>query len=285
MIRTISVPLVHDRLWLDSDVVYAQAAGWCGYSTANLRMAVIHHDSPDDTAPLPCLLWVCGGSWLGVDPAAFLPELIPLARRGYVLASAEYQNSSAAVFPAQVQQLKEAIRYLRAHAGRYRIDPERIGIIGESSGGHRAAMVGATNGRAEFEAGGNLDQSSAVGAVCAWYTPVDLGSLTELKDPVDRFLGCDTAACPEKAAAADPRTYLTPESPPFLLLHGTEDTLVPPSCSEKLYEALQARGVPADYYRIQGADHADYPFFQPQVMDLVAGFFDRYLKPEPTGGL
>lgn len=278
MIQTIEVPIERDRLWMDANVVYAQAPGWCGYVTANLKMTVIYHDDGVNQKRLPCLIWICGGGWKWMNVESYLPNLIDLCNSGYVLVSAEYQCSNDAAFPAQVRQLKEAVRYLRAHAEKYRIDPDRIGVIGESSGGYLASFLGVTCGLREFEEGGNPNQSSAVQAVCSWYTPVKLAELTDLRDLVNRFLDCDIAERPELAKKADPLTYINAGTPPFLLLHGTADTLVPIRCTEALHDALEAHGVPVEYYRIKGANHADYPFFQPTVMKLMVAFFDRYFK-------
>ena len=281
MIQNIDVPIQRDRLWMDENVVYAQVPGWCDRVTDNLRMTVIYHDSGKKDVKLPCLLWICGGGWKWMDVQSYLPNLMDLVNRGYVLVSAEYQCSSFATFPAPLKQLKEAVRYIRAHAARYGIDPAEIGVIGESSGGHLASLIGTTGDRKEFQEGSCLDQSDQVQAVCSWYTPVALDTkmeVPELQDLVDRFLGTSAAGKAAAAESADPRTYIDTKTPPFLLLHGTADTLVPIECSELLYNALREKGVPVDYYRINGADHADYPFFQPKVMAIIGEFFDSCLK-------
>ncbi len=287
MIRNITVPIERDRLWMDENVVYDQVPGWCAHVTHNLRMSVIYHDEDVRHEKLPCLLWVTGGGWKWVDVQAYLPNLIDLAHRGYVLASAEYQCSNDAVFPEAICQLRSAIRYLRKNADRYSIDPNRIGIIGESSGGYLATMVGLTKGIERFEKGANLDMSGDVCAVCSWYTPVGLRDLAakspqpsndldqNIGELIDRFLNARSIQNPDLAADADPLTYIREGLPPFLLFHGTKDTLVPIECTERLYSMLENAGTDVDYYRINGSDHADYPFFQKQIMDLIADFFDQ----------
>ena len=281
MIKNIDVPMERSRLWVDPNVVYAQVPGWCEHVTANLHMTVVYHDDGKFDKKYPLILFVCGGGWKWVNEEAYLANFMPLAERGYVLASAEYQCSNDAQWPAPLIQLKEAVRYLRANAGRYYIDPESIGIMGESSGGHLASLVGTTNGRSEFERGSNLSESSSVQAVCSWYTPVALDKLAaspDLGDLIIRFLNGDPSKNPELAAAADPRSYITNQCPPFLLLHGTKDTLVPIECSEMFYKALKEKDVDVTYYRINGSDHADYPFFQPTVLNLIGDFFDQKLN-------
>lgn len=277
MIKNIDSPIERDRLWMDANVVYSRESGWCDHVTDNLHMTVIYHDHPGEKKLYPCVLWVCGGGWKWVNEEAYLPNLMPLAEAGYVLASVEYQCSNTAQWPVPLIQLKEAIRFLRKNADRYSIDSNRIGIMGESSGGHLASLVGTTCGLKEFEKGENLDESSDVQAVCSWYTPTGLERFEhdpQLGDLIMRFLNGDIT----KSKEADPRTYITEKCPPFLLFHGTKDTLVPIQCSEDLYSALDAKNVPVDYYRINGSDHADYPFFQKGIMDIIINFFDRWLK-------
>ncbi len=289
MINDISVSIVRDRLWMDENVVYDQVPGWCAHVTHNLRLSVIYHDEDVKREKLPCIIWITGGGWKWVDVQAYLPNLIDLAHRGYVLASVEYQCSNDATFPAAILQVKSAIRYLRANAERYSINPDKMALVGESSGGYLATMVGVTNGMSEFESGMNLSQSSEVQAVCSWYTPVHLDKLAKdagrtnkdldqnIGELIDRFLNAHCEHNPELVKRADPTTYINKGNPPFLLFHGTEDKLVNIECSEVLYKTLEENGVPVEYYRIKGADHADYHFFQPKVMDIIADFFDSKL--------
>ena len=289
MIKDLNIPIERDRLWMDENVVYEQVPGWCGHVTHNLRMSVIYHDVDFRHANYPCVVWVTGGGWKWVDVQAYLPNLVDIAQAGYVLASVEYQCSNDAVFPEAIKQIKSAVRYLRTNAERYRINSNCIGIMGESSGGYLASMVGLTNGNSLFESGSFLNQSSSVQAVCSWYTPTMLETLAiessdtsaeldqNLGELLNRFLNVKVCENLEKAREADPLFYIKPPIPPFLLLHGTKDTLVPIECTERLYMALQKAGAEVDYYRIRGADHADYPFFQPKLMALVTQFFNKYL--------
>ena len=289
MIKDLNIPIERDRLWMDENVVYEQVSGWCKHVTHNLRMSVIYHDLEFRDANYPCIIWITGGGWKWVDVQAYLPNLVDIAQAGYVLASVEYQCSNDAVFPEEIKQIKSAVRYLRTNAERYRINSNCIGIMGESSGGYLASMVGLTNENSLFESGSFLNQSSSVQAVCSWYTPTMLETLAiessdtsaeldqTLGELLNRFLNVKVCENLEKAREADPLFYIKPPIPPFLLLHGTKDTLVPIECTERLYMALQKAGAEVDYYRIRGADHADYPFFQPKLMALVTQFFNKYL--------
>jgi acetyl esterase/lipase len=173
-----------------------------------------------------------------------------------------------AKFPAQLHDAKAAIRYLRVHAEDLGFDPSRVGVWGESAGGHLAALVGLTGQRPDLEGRvGVVGPSSAVDAVVDWYGVADIAAQSEhsatravgadmpaelLVPPEDQLVGGQDA---EARAAASPISYVTPEAPPFLLVHGAADAVVPYSQSELLEAALTEAGVPVRLIRIEGADH------------------------------
>jgi acetyl esterase/lipase len=285
--KTMTVRVSDPGYWLDSDIAYTQVPGWFGHTTKNLKLSILRHFE-GQPKPLPAIVWICGGGWLAMDRNAHLPNLVPLAQSGFVVASVEYRNSNEAKFPSQLEDIKSAIRFLRANAGRYQIDPDHIGVMGESAGGHLASLAGATNDIAEFDVGQSLDFSSRVQAVCAWYPPIDFSMLVQVPgtgdvpagpSPEAQLLGQDPGANKALAAEASPLTYISETTPPFLLLHGLADSVVSPRHSELLYETLVSKGVEADLYLIEGADHAAVEFFQPQVREVITRFFDRHLKP------
>jgi acetyl esterase/lipase len=271
MKKTISVGLTQPGLWLDSDITYAQVPALFGHITKNLKLSLVRHFEGQPES-LPLIIWLCGGAWMDMDVNVHLPNFSDLARRGYVIASVGYRLSHEAKYPAQLEDILAAIDFLRQNAGRYQIDPSRIGVMGESAGGHLASMVGV---------------SAPVQAVCAWYAPVDLdtgkrplppglppGSI----GPHQLLLGMSNQ--PDEAALrrACPLSFLSAKTPPFLLLHGSADETVPASESELFHDRLEQNGTPVDFYRVEGAGHAALDFFQPPVQDLIGSFFDRYLK-------
>jgi acetyl esterase/lipase len=247
-------------------VTYAVAPGY-----RPLQLDVWVPASP--TPPL-LVVWIHGGAWMLGD-RRYLPETLrpnqlfdELVAAGLAVATIDYRHALEARFPAQLHDAKAAIRYLRAHADVLGLDTTRIGVWGESAGGHLAALVGLTAQHRELEGAiGVLGQSSAVDVVVDWYgvadlslqpqerwTPVAAAKLPpEMLTPPEELLvgGQDEHAL----AAASPITYVAPGAPPFLLIHGTADTVVPYAHSEVLAQALTVAGVPARLVPIEGADH------------------------------
>lgn len=238
--------------------------------------------------PMPVIVWIHGGAWLGGSKDSGIPRLIPFARRGYFGASISYRFSQEAKFPAQIEDCKCAIRFLRARAKEFHIDPDRIGVWGESAGGHLAAMLGVAGDVKELEGvGGWEGYSSKVSAVCDWFGPTDLVRMVNEPSAIDRtgancpealLIGGPVLENKEKAMRASPVTYVTPDDPPFLIMHGDKDTVVPFAQSEHLFEALKKAGVEVTFVKLRGAGHGGKGFASPQALQFVAAFFDRYLK-------
>lgn len=282
MEETILVKKQRDILWLDSDISYTRDRGWRGHIQRDLKLSVLRHAEPG-TAPRPALLWLCGGYWMEMDHNIHLSNLTPLADRGYVIVSPDYRTDRFAGWREQLRDVKAAIRWLRAHAAQYDVDPNRIGIFGESAGGHLASLAALTAGLPAFctETQDWSQQSDAVQAACPWYGPADLAAIPvapPLAAMLSAWLGVDTPEeIPQAAAAASPITYVTPQAPPFLLLHGTADTLVPPAQSRALYNRLCAAHVPAQLCLLEGAGHATWHFYQKPVLTRIADFFDEHM--------
>jgi acetyl esterase/lipase len=285
MREKLKVPRERERIRLVSEIVYSQVPGWFGNVVRPLKLSLM---TPmiRGTRPLPILIWICGGAWLDMDKDVWLPELTAFAERGYAVASVEYRLSHEAVFPAQIVDIKTAIRFLRSRAGQLGLDKSRCAVMGESAGGYLAAMAGATgrfNGFDGPEWGG---ESSEVQAVVDWYGPTDFIKLAgadlhntrwEPASPESLLLGGRIEQIPDKAKTANPATYLGPYTPPFLILHGDRDSSVPISQSAALYEALIKNGTEVWFYEIAGAEHATDEFVQPAVKNLILGFLDRVL--------
>lgn len=284
MKHQIEVQPVRDGLWMDTNVTYTQVPGWLGNTTRDMKLTVIRHFQTDDDHRYPVIFWFAGGGWMDTDQNVHLPNLVDFANHGYIVVGVEYRDSNKVQFPGQLEDAKAAIRYMRANADRYQADPDRFAALGESAGGHMASMLGVTNGIKKFDKGPNLDYSSDVQAAVPFYGVVDPltakeGSASDDFDFVYKnLLGQEPEEAPELDAAANPLTYINDQTVPFLILHGTEDVVVPIKDSEKLYDTLQAHNVPADLYEIKGASHMDAKFLQPQVLNIVMDFLHKHLQ-------
>ncbi|AXJ11924.1 alpha/beta hydrolase [Arthrobacter sp. PM3] len=216
----------------------------------------------------PAIVHFHGGGWRTGERSSLGPVLdgfgfSPFRRltdAGFVVVSADYRLSTAARFPAQLEDAKAAVHWLRNHAAEFRVDPDRIFAWGDSAGGHLASLVGLTPGDA-------ATTTAAVAAVAAWYAPTNLATMAEQSlphavaradDPASReelLIGAVLAEAPGKAAAASPMGHVTPAAPPFLLIHGTADRFVPPAQSTSLAAALEAAGTDVELLLIEDADH------------------------------
>lgn len=252
----------------------------------------IYYPEDKTAKPMPLLVWIHGGGWSGGSKAG-MPYLGQLTR-GYVVASIEYRFSQKALFPAQIQDCQAAIRYLRANADKYRIDPAHVGVGGASAGGHLAALVGTSGGQDKFpKIGGNDEQSDRVQAVCDIFGPANFWTVIKQAeadkdtvnifkwnqgDPYSKLIGGGLGEDRAKCDAVSPVHYVSKESPPFLILHGDRDTLVPYAQSEELAELLKKVGVEVTLQRLPGAGHGGPQFNLPAVQKLTTTFFDKHLK-------
>lgn len=232
---------------------------------------------------MPVIIWIHGGGWSDeVLDKRYRPELQlgELAKMGFFIASIEYRLCQHAPFPAQIQDCKCAVRFLRANAEKYQIDPDHIGVWGESAGGHLASLLGAAGDVAEFEGdGGYAGYSSRVQAVCPWYAPNDMlveSMKDQSKDSVFyRLFGGTVEEKKELIWSASPMKYVKEKLPPYLLMHGTVDKLVPYSQSKNFYEALIENGNEAQLVTVEGQGHG---FFDgDEYYDMIYAFFKEHL--------
>lgn len=237
--------------------------------------------------PLPLLIWVHGGGWQNGSKDGCPPLRAGYLDRGYAVASINYRLSGHAVFPAQIEDCKAAIRWLRAHAADYGLDPKRFGVWGSSAGGHLVALIGTSGDVKEFDVGGNLDQSSRVQAVCDYYGPTDFTvfvttpgyeSHASEASPEAKLIGGAVMQNKDKAARVNPITYVSRDDPPFLIVHGDKDPTVPINQSELLFKSLKETGVSSHFHTIHGAGHGGPGFASQDSADRVASFFDQRLK-------
>lgn len=287
MKKQIHIEVTEPQYLVNTNVTYAQTGQWFDHLTQDLKLDIIYPEGADH--PYPCIVWLCGGAWLQMSTSAHLAYLAELARKGFVVASVQYRTSNEAIYPLPLIDVKAAIRYLRAHARRFNIDPEHFGIMGESAGGHLTAMTALTGDIKELDQGDYLEYSSAVQAACPWYVPSDITQMPVdvPKDmqaaPESLLLGKNARMHMEEALKACPVSYVTEDAPPFLLLHGLCDQTVPFSQSEILYNKLKEKGNDVTLIAIEEADHADRQFFQRELWKLIEEFFCEKLKQAEKG--
>lgn len=267
-----------ESLSLITDITYAQVDSWFGGTYRDLKMSVICPRITPLHEKMPVIVWLCGGGFFRMDRDIWLPQLVGLAQRGFVIASPEYRTSNEAAYPGPLQDIKAAIRYLRANAGKYCIDAERVFIMGESAGGAYSLLCSVTNGRKEYEAGNYLDYSSEVQGVADFYGVADFTRLRHLMDtPPEEENAVARAACyfRTKVKEGSAIEHVNESTPPTIIFHGTQDELVPLEQSERYYEKLQEAGVRSALYIIGGAAHGDDLFYQENIYDMVAAFFNN----------
>jgi acetyl esterase/lipase len=243
---------------------------------------------PRADGPLPLVVYIHGGAFRMGDKAD-RPPLEYLAE-GYALASINYRLSQHALFPAQVEDCKAAVRWLRANAAEYGLDAARFAAGGVSAGAHLAAMLGVTGEVADLDIGEHLEVSSRVQAVVDFFGPTDFlqmdahrlpgGMVHDTPDsPESQLVGGPIQEHPDRVARANPVTYVTADAPPFLIVHGDRDPLVPHHQSVLLAEALKAAGVPVTFYTVERGGHGG--FDDPRVDEMTKAFLREHLVPSP----
>ena len=224
---------------------------------------------PRGAGAKPLVIYIHGGGWVSghtrqAGAISDFPGLLArLAGEGFVVASVEYRLSDEAPFPAQVQDVRAALRFLKANAARYGIDPARVGLWGGSAGGHLAALTALSCGVGALDAPGTKAPagSECVQAAVTWYGVFDVSALVAARPggadgAIAKLLGC-AGPCPaDKLAAASPVTYIDAQDPPMLLIHGTDDQTVPVAQTHIAEAKLRAAGVPVQTIYIPGADHS-----------------------------
>lgn len=266
------------------DVIYART------STRPLVLDLYLHEST--AQPQPLIVFVHGGAFRAGSKKD-CAEALKLISSGFAVASIGYRLSQEALFPAQIHDIKAAVRWLRAHAGEYNLDPNRFGAMGPSAGGHLVAMLGLSAQVREWDAAGDHIESadssisSAVQAVVDWFGPTDFLRMNDQPggmdhnapdSPESQLIGAPIQQNPRLVARANPITYVTPAAPPFLICHGDHDPLVLYTQSIMLHQALQKAGSKATLVLVPGAGHG---FQGKQYRDMVEKareFFNKHLR-------
>lgn len=246
---------------------------------------------PKSEKPLPLLIWVHGGGWSAGSKDGGNP-LLRFLTQGYAVAATNYRLSQHAVFPAQIQDCKEAVRFLRANTKKYNLKPDAFGVSGGSAGGHLVALLGTSGGVKELQLpdSPHKDVSDKVQCVVDLFGPTDLTKMAAQsglnskidhdnpKSPESRLIGGPIQENKEKAAKANPLTYIDKDDPPVLILHGDQDPLVPLGQSEIFVEALKKAGVPCELVVVKGGGHGGPGFASKENQDKITKFFETYLK-------
>lgn len=231
--------------------------------------------SPDGTGPFPAVVMIYGGGWHAGTRSQLTPMSVRLAERGYVAIDTTYRLAPRYHFPAQLRDVQLAVRWARAHAQEWHVDPARIGAWGYSAGAHLAALLGGIG------PGDALDDPGAhVRAVIAGGTPTDL-SKPARGTQVIRLIGGTYAQMPAAYRAASPIDYVTPGDPPVFLYHGSDDTLVPLDHATDYKAALDAAGVPCELMILEGRDHLLAFLTDAPAVEAALHFLDRYLRDAP----
>lgn len=237
------------------------------------------------TTPAPLIVFIHGGGWQAGSKKQ-CPARAFLAK-GYAVASVEYRFSDVAIFPAQVEDCKAAVRWLRAHAKEHRYNADKIAVWGPSAGGHLVSMLGVTGHMRDFDVGENLDQSSQVQAVIDCYGPIDFehygdgpnpGIRDDRRGTVTKLLGGPIKDKLDLARRASPITHVQKDAAPFLILQGDADPLVPVQQSQLIDTKLKELGVESTLKILPGADHGGPQFQSTETVGWIEAFLAKHLK-------
>ena len=264
------------RLRLLEDLTYAKVDG---------RELKLDLYLPTDAKNPPLVVWIHGGGWHSGNKDWSIVRW--LAADGYALASVQYRLSDEADFPAQIHDCKAALRWLRAYASEHGYDATRLAVLGESAGGHLAALLGVSAGvqPLEGEVGDHDEQPTRVSAVVDFYGPTDLPRYIARHgyiDALQKLFGKPAAEAGSIAELASPVTHVTPDDAPILILHGTADTLVPLDQSTVLHERYQQAGVESRLVVIDGAAHTGPKFVDSERRQMIKAFLHRHLSSTVT---
>jgi acetyl esterase/lipase len=255
------------------------------YGSVGERDLLVDIYMPRDVEAPGLVVWVHGGAWRGGSkanpPMAFVDA-------GYALASLDFHLSPEAGFPAQIHDIKGAIRFLRAHAPEYGYRTDRIAIAGASSGAHLASLVGVTNGHKELEGtvGGNLDVPSDVQAIVSYYAATNLRTILDQSTPfglgvrepaLDLFIGGHPDEVPEVAELASPVTHVDSSDPPLLLLHGDQDPQMPINQGHELEGRYEEFGLDVYFDIVHGSRHGGPAFYEGRHLTRMVDFLDRVI--------
>lgn len=261
----------------ESEIEFANPAG------EHLKLDLAR---PDGKGPYPAVICIHGGGFREGDQSYYDGLIQELAAKGYVAATINYRLAPKHPFPAAVHDCKAAVRWLRANADKYHVDPAHVGVVGSSAGGTLALFLGATAGKKQFEGEGpHLDQSSAVQCVVSFFGPSDFmkwyGNSPDAEGVLQDYLGGNPKTQPKRHADASPLTHISPKSAPTLCIHGTKDELVPLEQSQWMVDALKKAGVQTNLLVVQNAGHGFEGNDDTKANAAAIEFLDKHLKTNP----
>jgi acetyl esterase/lipase len=280
-------PQMPPSVKVEKDVPYA------GTKNPRQTLDLLLPKTPKADKPLPVVVNIHGGAWMSGDKSNGTPMLASMVASGdYAAVSIGYRLSGEATWPAQIHDCKAAIRWIRANAAKYHLDPERIGVMGGSAGGHLVAMLGTSGGDEALEGdlGPYKGVSSKVRCVVDQFGPAELSTMGDAPSSLDhnspnspesKLLGSPILQSKDAAKAASPITYVSKDDPPFLIIHGDKDMTVPFNQSEKLTKSLKGSGVDVLFIKVEGGGHGG--FRNPEVFKRVRQFLDKNLRDQAVG--
>jgi acetyl esterase/lipase len=233
--------------------------------------------------PFPAVICIHGGGFRAGDRHGYDGMVKQLAEHGYVAATIEYRLAPKYQFPAQVYDCKAAVRWMRANAAKYHVDPARIGVMGGSAGGHLVHFLGVTADVKQFEGdGGNPGQSSRVACVVSYFGPSDFtksyGKSVDAAEVLPLFLGGNLEQQRQRHIDSSPLYWVTPNAAPTLAIHGTKDNYVAYEQAVWIVDRLLAAGVEAELLTLDGAGHGFRGEDAKRADEAMFAFFDRHLK-------
>ena len=270
---------------LAEEIVFEKGIEYSNPDDQHLQLNIAHPKTAK--GPLPAVLCIHGGGFRAGTRDSYDSLCQKLAERGYFAATVTYRLAPKYQYPAAVHDVKAAVRWLRANADKYNIDPGRIGVVGGSAGGHLVQYLGVTGDVEQLEGnGGNPEQSSSVTCVVNYYGPSDLtksyGKSVDAAEVLPLWLGGDATQEHRRHILASPLYWVTPTAAPTLLIHGSEDPYVNIEQAEWIYEKLQAAEVEVEFLRLEGAGHGFKGADAERAEAAMFAFFDKHLKPAQT---
>ena len=279
--KVLNIELTQEKIKSMVNITYSQPVSYFR-KNIKLEMDIL---KPNREGKYPTVLFVPGGSFAHSYKENYLQQRLEIAKAGYVVASMEYRTIPDGVFPQSLEDVKAAIRFLKANADEYGIDKGKIALMGESAGGYLVAMAGVTSGIADYDKGDNLSENSDVQAVVDIYGVTDFGEVDFEIEDIDECYKATFMSVKfwlndvrNNVESTNPISYISQKTPPFLLMHGDADTLVLPNQTEMLHKALIEKGVDSKRYIVPGAGHSDEYWFQPEVTELIIDFLNEKIK-------
>jgi acetyl esterase/lipase len=278
-----------------TDVKVEKDIPYAGTTNPRQTLDLLLPVNPKGAKPLPVVVNIHGGAWQSGDKAQGIGAIMSLVASGeFAGATIGYRLTNEAIWPAQAFDCKAAIRWIRANAQKYHLDPDRIGVIGASAGGHLVAILG-TSGDVEAlegELGPYKGVSSRVKCVVDEFGPSELATMMDhpsstdhksARAPESKLIGGPVLEKLDVAKAASPVTYVSRDDPPFLIIHGDKDPTVPFNQSERFAKALKDTGVDVLFIKVEGGGHGG--FQNPELPRRVRQFFDKHLRDQPLGAI